>query len=453
MFGSAIEPEIRELVAKRDFATLKASLAEVQDPDIAELLEALPEEDRPIVFRLLTMDQAAEVFSLLPLESQELLIRRLSDASVVTLLNEMSPDDRTELLEELPGELAHRLLASLPAQERQIAQQLLNYPEDSVGRLMTPEYVAVHRDWPIQQVLEHIRKVAPHKETVNDLYVVDEHGRLLDHVELQNVVLADPQQKVEALMTGPVEEPALRAAQDQATSVEAFKKYDRHVLPVVDSRGVLVGIVTSDDVLDVQEEEDTEDFQKMAGVRALDEPYFQTTYWRMLHKRLPWLALLLAAEFLTAKAIDEYIGVMGEQILLVVMFMPLVNASAGNAGSQMAGLAIRGLAVQEMELGDWVRILGRELRMGLSLGLALVPLAWLAPMLFGQGWQVSLALAVSLLAAVLVANLAGASIPLALKRLGLDPAVTSAPLIASMMDVFSAVIYFGAVMIVFRLVL
>lgn len=450
MLSAAPMETIRQWLAERDFATLKSAMAELENADIAELLEDLDSAEQALVFRLLSTAQAADVFSLLPLESQEVLIDRLGGASVADIVNEMSPDDRTELLEELPGELAQRLLASLHGEQRQIALALLNYPVDSVGRLMTPEYVAIAKDWTVEGVIEHIRKVAPHKETVNDLYVVDPQGKLLDHLELGDVVVAPAGSTVGDLMAGPTAEPALGASEDRETAVESFKKYDMNALPVVDSRGVLVGIVTGDDVLDVQEEEDTEDFQKMAGVVALEEPYFQTSYLQMMGKRLPWLVFLLLAELLTALAIASYEDSLRDNIWLVLLFMPLVNASAGNVGSQMAGLVIRGLAVQEMDLRDWLRIGLRELRIGLTLALILAVLAWVAALVFGRPWHVGLILAISMLAALTVANLAGAMIPLGLKRIRLDPAVTSAPLIASLMDVLSAVIFFTTATVIFH---
>ena len=442
--------EIRDLVGRRDFASLKARLAELENADIAELLDELASEAQALVFRLLAMQRAADVFSLLARESQETLIQRLGNESVANILNEMSPDDRTALLEELPGELAQRLLAMLRGDERQIALALFNYPADSVGRLMTPEYVAVRPDWTVERVVEHIRKVAPQKETVNYLYVIDGSGRLLDHIELRDIVLAPAGSTVADLMAGPTEEPALTAWEDQETAVELFKKYDLGALPVVDGRGIMVGIVTGDDVLDLQEEEDTEDFQKMAGVAALEDPYFQTSHLQMVRKRLPWLVFLLLAELLTAVAIVSFEESMRDKIMLLVLFMPLVNASAGNVGSQMAGLVIRGLAVKEMTMGDWLRIALRELRMGITLAVVLAVIAWASAMLFARPPQVGLILAVSMLITLTVANLAGAMIPLALKGVRLDPAVTSAPLIASLMDVLSAVVFFGTATMIFR---
>jgi len=444
VLGNVLQPEIHELIEAKSFGPLKAALAEMEIHDLVELLGRQEEEDLAVCFRLLPLDRATEVFGDLELDKQEDLVQSLSSEKLASILNEMPPDDRTELLEELPGELAQRLLSSLRGEELKIARSLLAYPEDSIGRLMTPEYVPVHPEWDTQQVFAHVRKVGSSKETLSVLYVIDEHGLLLDEVTLEQLVLAEPEQKVADLTDGQVV--ALHATDDQESALEIFKKYDAVVLPVVNSQGVLVGIVTVDDVLDVAEEESTEDFQKMVAVAALEGGYFQTPYARMLTKRVPWLALLFVAELLTALSLSAFERSMGEKLLLLVMFMPLVNASAGNTGSQMAGLIIRGLAVQEMDVGDWMRVCLRELRMGLSLGAMLAALAVLAAMLFGRPWYVALAVGLAMLIALTIANLAGSMIPLGLKRLRLDPAVTSAPLIASLMDVLSVVIYFSIAM-------
>ncbi|NLF29403.1 MAG: magnesium transporter [Planctomycetes bacterium] len=442
-------PQILAWLEQRDYAAVKRELRELEDADIAELIEEFPADGQAVVFRLLGRDQAAEVFSLLPRESQEALIGHLSDTSVTQIINDMPPDDRTVLLEELPGEVATRLMGALRGSERRIAQALLNYPPDSIGRLMTPEYVSVRPDWTAARVLEHIRRVAPLKETVNDIYVVDEQGKLLDHLELQEIVLTAEDRTVQSLMSGPAEEPSLNAWEDEALAVDLFKKYDMPVLPVVDSTGVLVGIVTADDVLDLQEEEDTEDFQMMVAVNALDDPYFQTGYVRMMRKRLPWLVFLLVAELGTAVAIAAYEESVRENLHLILLFMPLVNASAGNVGSQMAGLVIRALAVGEMSLADAVRVTVRELLIGVTLAVVLGVLAFVSTLLFRSPPEVGWILATSMLITLTVANLAGALIPLGLKGLRLDPAVTSAPLIASLMDIVSAVVYFGTATFIF----
>jgi len=441
MIETILKPEIHALIEAKDFAKLKATLGETEVHDLSTLLRSLEDEDLALVFRLVSTDRAAEALAELEVDQRENLLRALSSEKVASIVNEMAPDDRTELLEELPGEVAQRLLTSLTGDKRKIALSLLAYPEDSIGRLMTPEYLAIRSSWTVEEVFAHIRKAGATKETLNVIYVVDDRWKLLDELQLEKLILAEPAEKVSDLMD--YQFAFLQASDDQEDAVEIFKKYDAVALPVVNSQGILVGIVTFDDVMDVAEEEDTEDFQKLVAVTALESSYFQTSYAAMLRKRLPWLALLFAAELLTVMSIGAFERTMGEQLLLLVIFMPLVNASAGNAGSQMAGLVIRGLAVQEMDAGDWLRVCWRELRMGLTLGLALSAAAFVTPLAFGKPWYVGVALCLAMIAALTVANLAGAMIPLALKRMKLDPAVTSTPLIASMMDVLSAVIFFS----------
>lgn len=445
MMGAVLQPEIHELVEQKNFGALKSALREMDIHDVAELLGSLESEDVGVVFRLLPRDQAADIFGDLEIDKQEELLARLSTEKMAAIVNEMPPDERTELLEELPGEMAQRLLNTLRGNEREIALSLLAYREDSIGRLMTPEYVAVRPEWTIERVLAHIRKVAPDKETLNVVYVVDDRWHLLDEIRLSQLVLAEPDETVRDLMDEQVA--ALRADDDQEAAVELFKKYDAVALPVANGQGILVGIVTVDDVLDVAEEENTEDFQLMAGMAALEASYFGTNFGEMLRKRLPWLAMLLAAQTLTTIAL---LGVHNLPLFAVlVLFMPLINSPAGNTGTQMAGLMIRGLAVQEVGLGDWHRVLMRELARGLALGVALAALGFLATWLFSRyvhievdPTRIALSVSLAIAVAVTLANILGSMLPFVFKRVGLDPAVTSGPFIASLMDVSGILIYF-----------
>ena len=451
MIGSILQPAIHDLVKEKNFAALKAKIREMEVHGLTELLGHLEDEDLAMVFRLLPQDMAADVFGDLEIERQEGLLATLSTEKVATILNDMPPDERTELLEELPGELSQRLLSALRGDELKIARSLLAYPEESIGRLMTPEYVALHPGWTIEEVFAHVRKVAPSKETLNVVYVVDERSRLLDEIRLEQLILAEPDMTVADLMDEQVA--SLRAGEDQEAAVEIFKKYEAVALPVVNRQGILVGIVTVDDVLDVAEEEGTEDFQKMAGMGALEGSYFGTTFASMLRKRLPWLALLLAAQMLTTVAL---LGVQKLKLFAVlVVFMPLINSPAGNTGSQMAGLMIRGLAVQEIELRDWYRVLVRELLRGLALGLALAAFGFIASWAFSlyahvkvNPTQIALSVSLAIALAVTLANIVGSMLPFFFKRVGLDPAVTSGPFIASLMDVSGILIYFTVATIV-----
>ena len=452
MLGDAIQPKIHEMIADKDFASLKRILADLDVHDVADLASGLDGQELGMVFRLLSPERAGEVFAGMELDGQEQLLDVLSGEAMTAILNEMAPDDRTELLEDLPEDVASRLIDTLSRRERQVAIDLLHYPEDSVGRLMTPEFVAVEANWIVQQVFEHLRRVAPRKETLNVLYVTDADGRLVDDIRLEDLVLAEPDETVDDIIDhNPV---SLSAFGDREEAVEIFRKYDEVALPVIDHAGVMVGIVTHDDVMDVQAEEDTEDFHKIVAVAALEEPYFATTYSEMLRKRLPWLVLLFAAELLTVLALSSFLGTLNAAMFaMIVLFMPLINATAGNTGSQMAGLIIRGLAVHEMTPRDWWRVLGRELVLGATMGICLGMLAVAASGMMMQlapgaetganGWYNALGVGVSVAIAVVVANIIGSMIPLAFKRIGMDPAVTSGPFLASVMDVTGVLIYFS----------
>jgi len=409
MTESAIQPDVRELIEAKDFAALKSALRSMEIHDLTELIASLDGEDLAVAFRLLPQETATEVFGDLPHERQEELFSNLSSESFAAILNDMPPDERTEFLEELPGELAQRLLRSLRGDELEIARRLL---------------------------------------AINVIYVVSDRGVLLDELRLEELVLADPDALVEDLMDGQFA--ALRAHEDREAAVEIFKKYEAVALPVVNNQGILVGIVTIDDVFEVAEEETTEDFQKVTGMGPLEGSYFATGFGGMIRKRLPWLGLLLAAQTCTTIALLGFESL--PLFAVLVLFMPLINSPAGNTGSQMSGLMIRGLVVQEIMLGDWLRVLLRELLRGLALGVILAVLGFIAARTLGvyshrvptgQVTQIAMAVAIAITTAVTLANVLGAMLPFFFKRIGLDPAVTSGPFIASLMDVSGIVIYFS----------
>jgi magnesium transporter len=431
---------IREMIEARDFGQLKQALCEMEIHDLAEMVASLPESDElAVAFRILPTETAAEIFGELDPDQQKTLVDSLSKDKVAEIITEMPPDDRTELLEEMPGKTTQRLMNYLRGKEKEIARDLLAYPEESIGRLMTPEYVAVRKDWTIERVLRQIRRVAESRETVHIMYVVDDDWKLLDEIYLEDVILADPKQPVESLMDD--QGGSLNAGDDQEAAIEIFKKYDAVALPVIDSKGTLVGIVTHDDVMDLTEEEVTEDMQMMAGMGVMEESYFSASFFAMLRKRLPWLLLLLAAEVGAVMVLKGY-----QQLLAVLaMFMPLINASAGNTGNQIAGLMIRGFAVQEIQLKDWLRVLWRELARGLVMGTALGAMAAAVAYAFSLDNRVATAASVALamIAAVSIANILGAMLPFFFKKVGADPAVTSGPLVACLMDISSILIFFS----------
>ena len=390
------------------------------------------------------------MFEHIPLAGQEELLHALGDADVASILNELAADDRTALLEELPARVTQKLLGLLSPEERKIAANLLGYPKGSVARRMTPHYVAIEQRWTVNEVLEHLRRTGGDHEriTLNQLYVIDGTGRLVDWVRLQNIVTHNPTSPVAELLEG--SNLALRATDDQETAVAAFKKYDVTILPVVDRNDVLLGVVTVDDVLDVAEKETTEDIQKLGGMEALDAPYLEIGLLSMVKKRAGWLALLFMGEMLTATAMGYFEGEIEKAVVLSI-FLPLIISSGGNSGSQATSLIIRSLAVGDVSVRDWWRVLRRELVAGTMLGVALAILGfsriwvWQLAGIKNYGEHhglIAFTVGFSLIGVILFGSLAGAMLPFLLRAVRFDPAVASAPLVATLVDVTGLVIYF-----------
>lgn len=443
MLASPSKAEIENALRQRGFATLRNAFSQLESADVAELIDNLDPEDRAVVFRLLRRDQAAETFEYLSPESQETLIKALAQSQVAVILNDMSPDDRTQLLEELPAAVTRQALALLDPDERAVARQLLGYPEDSIGRLMTPDYMAIRDDWTVQQALDHIRRNGQDSETLSVINVVDERNVLIDDLRVRQLLLADPQSRIAEITDGSFV--SLRAADDQEEAVSVFKEYDRVALPVIDSRGSLLGIVTVDDVLDVAEEEATEDIQKLGASEALEQPYMQISFGEMLRKRMGWLVLLFLGQLLTLNAIAAFSEQI-KQTLALVFFVPLIISSGGNSGSQAATLVIRAMALDEVTMGDWWRVMRREVVFGLTLGLLLagVGMTRIALGSYGNEWSIiAVAVGVSLVCVVLWGVIIGSMLPFGLKRLGADPATSSTPFVATIVDITGLIIYFS----------
>lgn len=455
MLGKALQADLVELIESRDLDTLKIALEDMTPSDLAEIIEELEPQTGAIIFRVLNREVAAETFGNLSLEQQEALLQSFSNESVTALLNEMPADDRTRLFEELPGEVTKRLIALLNPEERAISLKLLGYPEESVGRLMTPDYIAVRLDWTVQQTIDHIRTVGLQKETVNVIYVVDEKGKLIDDLKLRVLIEAQPGVTIESLVDYSFV--ALNARDDRETAIPLFRKYYRVALPVVDTGGILVGIVTFDDVLSVAEEEATEDIQKLGAVAALDEPYMETPFWTLIRKRGGWLMVLFIGEMLTASAMGRFEAEI-EKAVLLALFVPLIISSGGNSGSQAATLIIRAMAVGELAVKDWWRVMRREFFSGLALGVTLGIVGFLRigvwsifSDFYGPHWfLLGITIGVTLIGVVLWGTLSGSMLPMLLKRMGLDPAVSSAPFVATLVDVTGIVLYFEAAAFILR---
>ena len=447
--------ELAAMLRARDYARLRDMLRNRHAGDVAPLLTALSLEDQVVVFRVMLRKDAAAVFEYLSQEAKESLLKAMAQEDVASLLNNMAPDDRTLFLEELPAEATRQLLTLLTPAERAVAVTLLGYPEKSVGRLMTPHYVAIHEQWTIRDVLDYVRTHGEDSETLNVIYVVDDQGLLVDDIRIREFLLAPLDRRVSDLMDRHFV--ALKATDDQDTAVSVFRKYDRSALPVTDTTGMLIGIVTIDDVLDVAEATATREIQRIGGSEALDEPYVSIAFGRMIQKRAGWLTALFVGEMLTATAMGAFETEISKAVVLA-LFVPLIISSGGNSGSQAATLVIRALALGEVTVLDWWRVMRREFLAGLALGGILGSIGFLRITLwsafsniYGPHWLlVALTVSISLVGVVMWGTLSGSLLPFLLKRLGFDPAASSAPFVATLVDVTGLVIYFSVAIVVLR---
>lgn len=453
MILQILQPEIEALIASRDLVTLKEILLEWTPADLAELINNIPDNEQAIIFRLLPKETATETFEYLDLDSQLVLIQALRSEETAGILNEMSRDDRTALLEELPAMVAKQLISLLSIEERAIAQTLLGYPENSIGRLMTPDYIAVRAEWTVKDVLDYIRQHGSDSETLNIVYVIDSKGKLVDDLKIRDFLLAPLEIKVSELMDENFI--SLQAFEDQETAVEIFKKYDRVALPVTDKDGMLIGIVTVDDVLDVAEEEATEDIHKLGGISALEEPYATISISEVFKKRVFWLALLFVAQTFTAIAMGFFEDQIQKAVVLSI-FIPLIISSGGNTGSQAATLVIRAMALGEITIRDWWLIMRREILSGLLLGGVIGAIGFILVQVLGVYIQaiqehnilIGITICISLVGIVLWGSLSGSMLPFILKKFNLDPATSSAPLVATIVDVTGLIIYFTVAAII-----
>lgn len=454
-----LEPEVIELLREGKYRELREALKTLDHADIAEFLTDLIDqqgaEDAAIAFRVLPRSDASEVFAHLEPDDQEELIAKLGDERALRVVESLDPDDRARLLDELPIEVTRRIISHLSPETRRETQAILGYPPESVGRLMTPDYVRIRRNWNVGQALTQVRKYGRDAETINWVYVVNEDGKLVDDVHIRALLLAEPEASVESLMDGRIT--ALVATDDREEAVRMMGKHDRSALPVVDGLGLLVGIVTYDDVADVAEIEATEDIHKLGGLEALRAPYFSIGITQMLRKRVGWLAMLLILQVGTITVM----GYFEEQIAAAVIlatFIPMIISSGGNTGSQAASILVRALALEHVEPGEWFRVLARELLTGLELGIILGLLASatvLTTTAVGitpttHPWHVGFVVGAAVVIIMIWGSLVGSLLPLFMQRFGLDPAASSSPLVATIMDVSGLLIYFTVAILFLR---
>lgn len=435
------KPRLHDLIEKHQWKEIPGLLKDWPDPEVADLLLQLEKTERVLLFRALPRERGADVFSHLDLEHQESFIHDLTDEDTRQLLANLSPDDRTALLEELPAKITQRFFQLLSPDDLREARQLLGYPEESIGRLMTPDYLSVQADFKVHEALEHMRKTGQDRETFNIVYVTDSKGKLLDALRLRRFIMADPNSTVEKLMDHRFI--SLPATEDREKAVEMIKRYDVNALPVVDSTGVLLGIVTVDDILDVAEEEATEDFHKSAAVSPLDMPYSLAGPGFLFQRRIGWLTILVFVNLISGFVIANYEDYL-EQFLVLAFFMPLLIATGGNTGAQSATLMVRAFATGDLKPGMLRNALVKEVLVGLMLAVAMGVLTYGLGLFRGRGdLDIALVVGLSMAMIVVIANLIGVMLPFALTRFKMDPAVASSPLITSLMDAIGLFIYFA----------
>lgn len=440
--------EIKELLQQDNLAGCKAYLENWLPSELAELIVESDDAERAFVFKSIDRERAFETFESLDVNLQKSLLDVLPARQVQLILNDMSPDDRTALLEEIDPDLLNRLLKLLTPKERAIALSLLGYPENSIGRLMTPDYIAIRKQWSVRYVLDYIRENGENSETLNVIYIVDERGHLIDDIKVAEILLADLNTPIEKLIDGKYT--ALSVTDDEEVAIGVFKKLNRVALPVVNSSQTLLGIITIDDVLQLAEEETTEDIQKLGGVEALEEPYMEMPLPKLLRKRAPWLIILFIGEMFTASAMSFFENEI-ERAVVLALFIPLIVSSGGNSGSQAATLIIRALALGEVTLKDWWRVIRREIVSGLILGLILGVIGFLRVAawatftnIYGPHWMlIGITIGITLVGVCTWGTVMGSMLPIILKRFGADPATSSAPFIATLVDVTGLVIYFS----------
>ncbi|MBS1736959.1 MAG: magnesium transporter [Bacteroidetes bacterium] len=456
----SVQELYEEIKEKNDHDILAEFLNNQNISDVADLIYENEEEEIPILTQL-SIHRATSLFKILDHPTQKRIIKNLPPNKSAELLNAMEPDDRTSFLEDLPNEVVRELIKTLDPEERKITLSLLGYPENSVGRLMTPDYVYVYEYNTVEEVLNIIKGVGKNTESIDVIYVINRHGELLDDLRLREFILAPPERRVSEMMDGRFIE--LNVHEDQETANEVFKMNNRVALPVVDDYNVLLGIVTIDDVLWVTNEEFSEDIQKIGGAEALDTPYLETPLFTLIKKRVGWLVILFLGEMLTATAMALYNEEMAK-VLILTNFIPLIISTGGNSGTQASTLIIQAMALGDVSIADWWRVMKREILSGLMLGVILGIIgflritAWSMLMhhgmmedIYGPYWLlIGFTVALSIIGVVLWSSLMGSMLPLLLKKLGADPASSSAPFVATLVDVTGLIIFFNVALLVLK---
>lgn len=450
-----LKEQVLALIESGDRLQLKSYLDELNISDIELLVDGIPEY-APLIIDSLSIHRAVNAFRILDNPTQERVIKKLPNHKIYDIINELPPDDRTSFFGELKdSELQHRLISLLSPEDRKEVYTLLSYPEDSVGRLMTPDFLAIPEHFTIEQALKYIRKNGKESETIDVIYTLDENGVLLDDLRIKELLINEPSTVISSLRDKHLI--SLDVMMPAEEAIQVFKMNNRVALPVIDSSGVLLGIVTIDDILWVADEEFSEDMQRIGGTAALEEPYLDMPIHQLIKKRAGWLIVLFLGELLTASVMQHYEEQLA-QVIVLALFLPLMISSGGNSGSQASTLIIQAMAIGEVKLKDWWRVFKREIVSGLSLGIILGIIGMIRiyiwhmifPDLYGEHWiMVATTVSLSLVGIVLWGSLIGSMLPFILRRLGADPATSSAPFVATIVDVTGLIIYLGIASIIF----
>lgn len=432
--------EIRELLKTKQYTRLRQRLSELNDADTAAFIESLEEEDLLKVFRILPKSIAADVFSYLPVDNQQYIITALSDREAAGIIDNLMADDATDLLEEMPANIVKRLLANASPETRRDINHLLRYPEDSAGSIMTVEYVDLKENITVQEAIDRIRKIGVDSETINICYVLDNKRTLVGTVALRYLLLSQPDEIIGDIMHENII--SLHTLMDQEEVARQFQKYDFTAMPVVDNENRLVGIITVDDVVDILQEEATEDIEKMAAIVPTDKPYMKTGVFETYKKRIPWLLLLMISATFTGRIITSFEDALSACVILTA-FIPMLMDTGGNAGGQASVTIIRGLSLNEIEFTDILQVVWKEARVAICCGITLALANFAKLMLFDKvGFSVAVVVCLTLVVAVMIAKVVGCMLPMFAKKIGFDPAVMASPFITTIVDAISLIVYF-----------
>lgn len=431
--------EVKKLIEEKKFNTLKEELKGINSADIPSLLEELDKESVVKLFRILSKEQAVEAFSYMEPYMKEKLIQDLTDTELKNIMDELFMDDTVDLIEEMPSNVVKKILKAVNKSDRKIINELLQYPEDSAGSIMTTEFIDLKESMTIEQALQRIRDIGIDSETIYNCYVLDKNRVLLGIVNIKEILISKKDQVIKDLMTTNVI--SVNTLEDQEDVAKIFDKYDLYALPVVDNENRLVGIITVDDAINVIQDETSEDFEKMAAMSPNEEGYFETSVFKHAKNRIVWLLILMLSAAITGGIITNYENAFAA-VPLLVAFIPMIMGTGGNCGSQSSTLIIRGLATDEIELKDVFKVLWKEFRVSIIVGVVLAFVNGIRIMIQYDDLQLAIVIGLTLIATVALAKALGCLLPLAAKKLKLDPAIMAAPLITTLVDIFSILVYF-----------